>query len=181
MHGQLLESEGRREQDLELLHRALHPNRRRGGRRQQSQQHLLRRFPGSGVSDVRLRGNRFTDAIRNGCAVAGIGASAIRVDGAIGARVENNFIKGWKTEDAQTMTTGIAVVDDPCSFPSLSCEGVGIPAVARNNLVKGNTLDDNDLDISVETSGPGNEFRRNRCDTSNKAGVCKLQVGAKTS
>jgi nitrous oxidase accessory protein NosD len=128
-------------------------------------------FLDPGVRDVRLRGNRFTDAFPNGC--AGFGAAAISVDGAVGARVENNFIKGWKTEDAQNLTAGIAVVDDPCLFPSLSCEGVGIPAVARDNVVKGNVLRDNNFDIFVNTTGSGNEFKRNRCDTSNKAGVCR--------
>lgn len=128
-------------------------------------------FLDPGVRDVRLRGNRFTDAFPNGC--AGVGAAAISVDGAIGARVENNFIKGWKTEDAQNLTAGIVVVDDPCLSPSLSCQGLGIPAVAQGNIIKGNTLDDNDFDIFVNTTGSGNEFRRNRCETSNKAGVCR--------
>jgi nitrous oxidase accessory protein NosD len=128
-------------------------------------------FLDPGVKDVRLRGNRFTNAFRNGC--AGFGAAAISVDGAIGARVENNFIEGWKTEDAKNLTTGIAVVDDPCLSPSISCEGLRIPAIARDNLVKGNTLRDNDFDIFVYTSGTGNEFRRNRCATSNKDGVCR--------
>jgi nitrous oxidase accessory protein NosD len=128
-------------------------------------------FLDPGVRDVRLRGNRFTDAFPNGC--AGFGAAAISVDGAIGARVENNLIERWKTEDAQNLTAGIVVVDDPCLSPSLSCEGLGISAVAKDNVVKGNRLDDNNFDIFVNTTGSGNEFRRNRCETSNKEGVCR--------
>jgi nitrous oxidase accessory protein NosD len=128
-------------------------------------------FLDPGVKDVRLRGDHFTNAFRNGC--AGFGAAAISVDGAIGARVENNFIQGWKTEDVKNLTAGIAVVDDPCLSPSISCEGLGIPAIARDNLVKGNTLRDNDFDIFVYTNGTGNEFRGNRCASSNKDGVCK--------
>jgi len=127
-------------------------------------------FLDPGVKHVRLRGNRITNALPNGC--ARFGAAAISVDGAIGARIENNLVQGWKTEDAQNITAGIVVVDDPCLSPSLSCEGLGIPAVARGNVVKGNTLRDNDLDIFVNATGSDNVFRRNRCATSNMDGIC---------
>jgi nitrous oxidase accessory protein NosD len=128
-------------------------------------------FLDPGVKDVRLRGNRFTEAFPNGC--AGFGAAAISVDGAVGSRVEKNFIRGWKTEDAQNLTAGIVVVDDPCSAPSLSCPGLGIAALARDNVVEGNVLRGNDFDVFVNTTGSGNVFRRNRCATSNQEGVCR--------
>ena len=128
-------------------------------------------FLDPGVKDVRLRGNRFTDAFPSGC--AGFGAAAISVDGAVGARIEKNFIRGWKTEDAKNLTAGITVVDDPCLAPSLSCQGLGIAAVARDNVVEGNVLRGNDFDVFVNTTGSGNVFRRNRCATSNQEGVCR--------
>ena len=123
-----------------------------------------------GVEDVRFRNNKLFRA-QPKCAP--FGASGIILDGAIGARVEKNHVEGWKTDDPKT--AGLVVADDPCNseLPSLACLAIGGPAIARDNRVKGNTLRDNTLDIFVNTTGTGNEFRRNDCDTSNLDGICR--------
>jgi nitrous oxidase accessory protein NosD len=122
-----------------------------------------------GVEDVRFRNNKLA---RAQAACAPFGASGIILDGAVGARVENNYVEGWKTDDPKT--AGIVVADDPCDgkTSSLACLAIGGPAIARDNRVRGNTLRDNTLDIFVNTTGTGNEFRRNDCGTSNLGGVC---------
>ena len=124
-----------------------------------------------GVQDVRFRNNKLIHAQP---ACAPFGAGGIILDGAIGARVENNYVEGWKTDDPKT--AGLVVADDPCDSeaPSLACLDIGGPAIARDNRVRGNTLRDNTLDIFVNTTGTGNEFRRNDCDTSNQEGVCRV-------
>ena len=129
-----------------------------------------------GVKGVRFRNNKI---FRSQPACAPIGASGIILDGAIGARVENNNVEGWKTDDPRT--AGLVVADDPCNSEplSLACLAIGGPAIARDNRVRGNTLRDNTLDIFVNTTGTGNEFRRNDCDTSNQKGICRsVQAGA---
>lgn len=134
-------------------------------------------FLDPGVRDVRLRNNHFSRAFPTGC--AGIGAAGISIDGAIGARVENNLVEDWKTTD-EPRTAGIAVVDDPCTFPSLSCLALGGgTAVARNNRVRGNTVRDSTLDVFVASTGR-NEIRRNDCGTSNVEGICRETVDTTT-
>lgn len=122
------------------------------------------------VKDVRFRNNKIFRA-QPKCAP--FGASGIILDGAIGARVENNYVEGWKTDDPRT--AGLVVADDPCNVEplSLACLAIGGTAVARDNRVRGNTLRDNTLDIFVNTTGTGNEFRRNDCDSSNLKGICR--------
>ena len=82
-------------------------------------------------------------------------------------------MQGWKTNDPRT--AGIVVADDPCNLEplSLACLAAGGPAVARDNRVRGNTLRDNTLDVFVNTTGTGNEFRSNDCDKSNVRGICR--------
>jgi hypothetical protein len=125
---------------------------------------------------VRFRNNKLFRA-QPKCAP--FGASGIILDGAIGARVENNHVEGWKTDDPRT--AGIVVADDPCNTEplSLACLAIGGPAIARDNRVRDNTLYKNTLDIFVNTTGTGNEFRRNDCNTSNQKGICRsVQQGA---
>jgi hypothetical protein len=122
-----------------------------------------------GVKDVRFRNNKL---IRAQPACAPFGAGGIILDGAIGAQVENNHIEGWTTDDPKT--AGFVVADDSCGpdSASLACLALGGSAIARNNRVRGNTLRDNTLDVFVNTTGTGNEFRRNEYDTSNLEGIC---------
>ncbi|KAM0720193.1 hypothetical protein Q7P37_004329 [Cladosporium fusiforme] len=107
------------------------------------------------VKDVRLRKNHFYHANE---ACTGFPIAGIILDGSINARVENNLVEDWNNGDPKT--AGIAVVDDPCNdpnAPSLSCiVNGGGTAVAKGNLVKGNKLRGNDLDIRVDTQGRGN-------------------------
>ena len=123
-----------------------------------------------GVKDVRFRNNKI---FRSQPKCFPFGASGIILDGTIGARVENNYVEGWKTDDPKTV--GLVVADDPCTTEPLSiaCLAIGGTAVARDNRVRGNTLRDNILDIFVNTTGTGNEFRRNDCDKSNVRGICR--------
>lgn len=122
-----------------------------------------------GVRDVRFRDNKLT---KSQPACAPFGAAGIVLDGAIGARVENNCVEDWVTDDPKT--AGLVVADDPCAgeVPSLACLGLSGPAIASDNRVRGNTLRDNTLDIFVNTTGTGNEFRKNDCKTSNLEGIC---------
>lgn len=131
-----------------------------------------------GVKDVRFQNNKM---IRSLPQCKPFGASGIILDGSIGARVENNYVEGWKTDDPKT--AGIAVTDDPCNSEpaSIACLAVGGPAIARDNRVRGNTLRDNALDIFLNTTGTGNEFRRNDCDTSNTENVCRSVVKIEAS
>lgn len=122
-----------------------------------------------GVTNVRFRGNKLTNSQP---ACAPFGAAGVILDGTVKARIENNYISGWKTDDPKT--AGLVVADDPCSgeVPSLACLTLGGAAIARDNRVRGNTLRDNALDIFVNTTGTGNEFRKNDCKTSDPAGIC---------
>jgi hypothetical protein len=130
-------------------------------------------FIDPGIKDVRVRNNKLTHAQAK-CAPGG--AAGIILDGPVRARVENNDVEGWNTDDPKT--AGILVTDDPCggTYPPKGCPATGGPAPARDNRVRGNTLRDNILDISVNTTGTGNEFRRNDCDTSNVKGICRSTV-----
>lgn len=124
------------------------------------------------IKDIRLRNNRFTHSndLCTGFPIAGI-----ILDGTINARVENNYVEDWKNGDPKS--AGIAIVDDPCNdpaAPSLSCiTGGSGTAVARGNLVKGNKLRDNDLDIRKDTQGKGNIVKKNDCSTSDPPGLCR--------
>lgn len=117
-------------------------------------------FIDPGVKSARVRNNRITKSFAE--CVPG-GAAGILLDGSIGARVEDNFVSGWKSDDPRT--AGIAIVDD-LTLPSG-------PAIARNNFVTGNKLRDNLLDIFMDTKGNGNVVKRNDCSTSDPAGLCR--------
>jgi hypothetical protein len=81
-------------------------------------------------------------------------------------------IGGWTTDDPKT--AGFVVADDSCGpdSASLACLALGSSAIARDNRVRGDTLRDDTLDVFVNTTGTGNEFGRNECDTSNLEGIC---------
>lgn len=124
------------------------------------------------VKDIRLSKNKFS---KSGDGCVGFPIAGIMIDGAINAKVENNFVENWKNGDPGT--AGIMIADDACNgvpSPSLSCKAHGKgAAVARGNLVKGNKLGGNELDIRVDTKGNGNVVRNNQCSTSEPAGLCR--------
>jgi hypothetical protein len=131
-------------------------------------------FLDPGVRDVHLCRNKFTTAIAQ---CGKLGAGGIVLDGSVKAHIEDNFVSGWKSDGP---SAGISIVDDECKAnpPSLSCLLRGNKkAVATGNLVKGNVLRDNALDIFKQTNGKGNEVRWNKCKTSSPAKLCAAHRG----
>lgn len=90
----------------------------------------------------------------------GIGESGIFIDGGINNRIEQNLITGMKLSDGKS--TGITVWDEP-------------DAVASGNKIERNVLENNNLDIYVNSTGAGNEFDDNRCSTSVPVGLCDAE------
>ncbi|OAG11217.1 pectin lyase-like protein, partial [Paraphaeosphaeria sporulosa] len=78
-------------------------------------------------------------------------ASGIMVNGAHNTLVKENYVEGQKLDGKGA---GIVVVDD---VPSGS--------VASGNVVVMNVLRDNDVDIFFKTTGNGNVFLKNTCET----------------
>lgn len=125
-------------------------------------------FVDPGVKGVYLGGNKMTSAIEK---CGALGASGILLDGSIKARVEHNFVSGWKSDGP---ASGIGIVDDPCNspIPSLACLALGKPAIATGNVVVGNILKNNALDIYKNTTGRGNDVQWNKCSTSVPKRLC---------
>lgn len=130
-------------------------------------------FIDPGVKYVNLCRNKITNSIGQ---CGELGAGGIVLDGSIKARVQDNFVSGWASDGP---SAGISIVDDACKGnpPSLSCLTLGRPAVAVGNLVKGNVLRDNALDIYKNTTGKGNEVRWNKCKTSFPTKLCGKHRG----
>ncbi len=104
---------------------------------------------------ARLRFNRIL-----GTNLACPAQNAYGIDGIVvagtGSLVQQNRIEG---KDAPG-SAGILVVDYPDSPP------------ARNNLIVGNVLVGNVLDIGVQATGGDNVVKRNHCTTSSPVGLC---------
>ncbi|KAF7557792.1 hypothetical protein G7Z17_g428 [Cylindrodendrum hubeiense] len=81
--------------------------------------------------------------------------TGILLDGAVNTKVLDNVVEG---QLADGPGRGIAIVDDPCTFQplGLACITLGHAATASGNVVLRNTLRDNDLDISLESTGKKN-------------------------
>jgi hypothetical protein len=108
-------------------------------------------FVDPGVTDAKLTKNNIT-ALNPACSKADP-AGGILVDGAIRAIVEKNIVEG---QSLGGFAGGIVVVDDmttPTTF------------VASGNVVKHNILQNNDIDLFVNTTGTGNVVANNKCST----------------
>lgn len=94
-----------------------------------------------------------------------VGIYGIIVAGSLGAHVSGNTIHGISafggTLAPMTAVAGIAVVDSPDPV-----------AVASGNMVEGNVLKDNDLDLLLYSNGTGNVFSGNACASSVPEGLC---------
>lgn len=94
-----------------------------------------------------------------------IGAFGIIVAGGLDTHVSGNTVHGMSayggTLVAMAAVAGIAVVDFPDPL-----------AVASGNVVKGNVLKDNDLDLLLYSNGTDNVFTGNTCASSVPDGLC---------
>ncbi|KAB5546838.1 pectin lyase fold/virulence factor [Coniochaeta sp. 2T2.1] len=82
----------------------------------------------------------------------------ILIEGATNSEVRHNDVSGmsdYGNPVPEQIAVGIAIIDDT--------DGTG--AVAKGNQVTHNTLYDNEQDILVATTGPGNEVAHNKCNT----------------
>ncbi|KAK5723112.1 hypothetical protein LTR17_013982 [Elasticomyces elasticus] len=79
----------------------------------------------------------------------------IVVDGATKTLVRENIVEGQHSNGS---ATGIQIVDDPCNLGGLAC-GLDntTPAIASGNLVVGNVLRGNDVDLGLASVGRGGE------------------------
>ncbi|KAK5698073.1 hypothetical protein LTR97_007033 [Elasticomyces elasticus] len=94
----------------------------------------------------------------------------IVVDGATNTLVRENVVEGQHSNGS---ATGIQVVDDPCNQGGLACSlDITAPAIASRNLVVGNVLRGNDVDLGLASIGSGNVFRKNECRSSSPEGLC---------
>jgi hypothetical protein len=118
-----------------------------------------------GVKGAQLKGNSVsTTSPMCNFADNPIGVAGIFVSGAIGTTVTRNVVQGITAYGGKfPLDVGIGVADDDTQTPV---------AVASNNVVKGNTLKHNDLDLLLYSNGTGNVFAGNQCATSFPAGFC---------
>ncbi len=82
----------------------------------------------------------------------------VYLDGAHGTQVTGNRIEG---HTPPAYGAGIVITDNPSAGPAI------------DNTVRGNRFVDNTLDLLVDTTGTGNIVTRNRCTTSQPAGLCR--------
>ncbi len=83
------------------------------------------------------------------------GISGVLLFGASGTTVKGNTVEGQISDNVPNVYgLGIGVVDDPTTG-----------AVSSDNIVTGNILRDNGIDIYVETNGTGNVVQGNQCTT----------------
>jgi hypothetical protein len=118
-----------------------------------------------GVKGAKLSGNTIS-ATSTQCNTPdnALGVAGIFVAGAIDTTISRNIIQGITAYGGQFLVdVGIAVVDDETQTPV---------ALANGNVVKGNTLKDNDLDLLLYSNGTGNVFQGNQCTSSFPVGFC---------
>jgi hypothetical protein len=88
------------------------------------------------------------------------GAFGIIIGGAVNTLVEANVIEGQTaggvSRAPKVDSAGIAILDDVFTNTG---------ALATDNLVTGNVLTDNDLDLLIKTNGTGNVVEGNVCST----------------
>lgn len=123
------------------------------------------------IRDVHVCNNKVRSTLPK-CGL--FGGAGIILDSSVRARVEGNLVQGQKTSDpTKEPRSGIALVDDYCAEKSLACILLGKKqAVAKGNLIQGNTLNGNQVDLYVNTTGKGNIVRNNKCSISLPEGFC---------
>lgn len=123
--------------------------------------------------DPNIKGAKVTSnhisASNPDCATSGFfyfGSYGIVTTGGVNSDISNNHIEKIKVSgppSQNTPTAGIAVYDQTFSTPAV---------IASGNVVKGNILSSNDVDIILASTGTGNVFIQNDCTTSFPLGFC---------
>lgn len=118
-----------------------------------------------GVKGVRLSGNHIsTSSPQCNSKDNPLGMAGIMVSGSVNAQVNGNTIESITAYGGTfPVDVGIAVVDDDTQTP---------PAVASGNVVRGNVLKNNDLDLLLFSNGTGNVLSGNQCTSSFPEGLC---------
>lgn len=99
------------------------------------------------------------------------GSYGVVAYGSTSALIGGNTIEGIHNNGP---AAGIYVADDPCTEDALSClANPGVTVVAKNNKVVGNELQNNDLDLALNSTGRGNVFAHNQCTTSDPKRLCR--------
>lgn len=94
------------------------------------------------------------------------GVYGIFITGAVDTQVQENLIEGISDFGrADRFATGIILLDDP-PFPAPPVN------LANDNVITGNVLRNNDLDLAVVTNGTGNVVKGNVCTTASPVGLC---------
>ena len=115
-------------------------------------------FIDPGIKGAKIRHNHIS-ATNPACATdnGAFGVWGIIVDGAIGTEVRHNRVEGQTANGRpDRIGAGIFVFDDPTTQPI---------SIASDNVVKGNTLLNNDVDLLICSNGTGNVITRNKYTT----------------
>ncbi|OQV00708.1 Right handed beta helix domain-containing protein [Cladophialophora immunda] len=111
-------------------------------------------FVDPGTTGAQVISNHISDG-NPVCATVPEGALlGITTLGAFSTQIQANLVEGMTTKGANGSAVGIAILNDPVT---------GL--VSADNVVTGNVLRDNDVDIFVETPGQGNVVEGNQCST----------------
>jgi nitrous oxidase accessory protein NosD len=122
-------------------------------------------FVDPGIDGAKLRHNHI-GATNPSCKTQPgfFGAYGIIIDGAVNTDIRHNRITNQTDSGvADIFSAGLAIFDEPAVTPV---------AIASGNVVKQNTLLNNDLDLLVFTSGTSNVITRNKCSSSSPDGLC---------
>ena len=125
-------------------------------------------FVDPAIRGAMIRGNRIGPSSPKCTGPGSLGVFGIVIDSAIDTRVEGNIVKGQQNAGEGV---GIAIIDDKCpiDIPSLTCFILGNQApIASGNVVVGNILRNNDIDLLLNTTGR-NIVRNNKYSTSRPA------------
>lgn len=116
----------------------------------------------AGINGAKISQN-YVSSLNTGCPKEGP-TSGIYIDGAINTLIEHNIVEGQTNGDS---ATGISIVDHTIPPPPVP------PVVlASGNVIRRNILRNNDIDLFVNATGPGNVIVQNQCSTPTE--LCKV-------
>ncbi|KIX92476.1 uncharacterized protein Z520_11796 [Fonsecaea multimorphosa CBS 102226] len=111
-------------------------------------------FVDPGTTGAQVISNHISDGDPLCATVPNAALIGIAVLGGFGTQIQANLVEGMTAAGTNGSAVGIALLNDPTT---------GLDAA--NNVVTGNVLRGNDVDIFVETPGQGNVVEGNQCST----------------